>query len=167
MDSYGIRQIVKYIQHNCRTTLTPRQSDQLREITRMREYNIYKLRILYRIAIDNFVYPECPHCHKAIKIQEDLTIDHIVPRAKGGTDSIENLQPMHKTCNSNKGCQLPEVTTCDNVPVKKHRKPRNEPKHKEREIVKSRTPEELYTKCRKIDQARAQKHHTMMRVHVK
>lgn len=164
MDPYGIRQIVKYIQTNCKTTLTPRQTEQLREIVHMREYNIYKLRILYRIAIDNFVYPECPHCRKAIKTQEDLTIDHIVPRAKGGTDNIENLQPMHKTCNSNKGCTLPEVTTCASVPVKKHRKPHNEPKHKERGIVKSRTPEELYNKCKKIDQARVHKYHINMHI---
>ena len=165
MDPYGIRQIVKYIQTNCKRTLTPRQVEQLREMVRLREYNIYKLRILYRIAIDNFVYPECPHCREAIKTQEDLTIDHIVPRAKGGTDAIENLQPMHKKCNSNKGCELPENTTCPEISIKKHHKPHNTPKHKEREIIKSRTPEELYQKCKKIDQARTCKHHANARCH--
>lgn len=159
MDSYNIRQIIHYIQNNCKTTLTTRQTEQLHEIEKLREYNIYKLRVLYRIAIDNLVYPECPLCHEAIKSQEDLTIDHIVPRSKGGTDAIENLQPTHKKCNSDKGCVMPTITECPSTAVKKHRKKHNMSKHKEREIVKSRTPEELYQKCKKIDQARFTKYH--------
>ena len=163
MDTYGIRQVIHYIQNNCKTTLTPRQAEQLREILRLHEYNIYKLRIIYRIAIDNLVYPECPHCRKAIKTQDELTIDHIVPRSKGGTDNVENLQPMHKKCNSDKGSVMPEVTECSATPVKKHRKKHNLPKHKEREIVKSRTPEELYQKCKRIDRARTAKCHSSAR----
>jgi 5-methylcytosine-specific restriction endonuclease McrA len=31
------------------------------------------------------------------------TIDHIVPRALGGTDDIDNLVPAHKRCNSSRG----------------------------------------------------------------
>lgn len=31
------------------------------------------------------------------------TIDHIVPRGRGGKDDPENLQPMCATCNSDKG----------------------------------------------------------------
>lgn len=27
------------------------------------------------------------------------TVDHIVPVAHGGTDALENLQPMHRGCN--------------------------------------------------------------------
>ena len=167
MDSYGIRQIIKYIQHNCKTTLTPRQTEQLREILNRREYNIYKLRIVYRIAIDNLVYPECPCCHKAITTQEDFTIDHIIPRALGGTDEIENLQPMHKKCNSHKGCTMPEQTTCSKTPVTKHHKRHNTAKNKEHEIVKSRTPEELYQKCKRIDQARATKYRASSNCHTR
>ena len=159
MDNKGIKQLIQYIEHNCRTTLTPKQVEQLREIKRLNEYNIYKVRILYRIAIDNLVYPECPYCKKPIKTQDEFTIDHIIPRAKGGMDNIENLQPMHKLCNSDKGCEIPTITVCTEVPVKKHRKNHNTPKRKEREIVKSRTPEELYQKCQKIDQARKSKCH--------
>lgn len=165
MDDRGIKQIIRYIVSNCKTTITPKQIEQLREMRRMGEYNICKLRLLYRIAIDNLVYPECPYCKKSITTQEDLTIDHIIPQALGGTDDIENLQPMHKKCNSNKGCKMPEQTTCSETPIKKHRKSRNESKHKEREIVKSRTPEELYQKCKKIDQARTNKSRLVSHCH--
>ena len=157
MDNQGVRQVIKFIETNCKNTITPKQVEQLREMKRMGEYNIYKLRILYRIAIDNSVYPECPYCRESISSQDELTIDHIVPKSKGGTDDIENLQPMHKLCNCEKGCIVPEVKECPQVPIKKHGKHHSAPKHKERKIVKSRTPEELYQKCKRIDQARTNK----------
>ena len=163
MNNRGMKDLIEFIGSSCWTTLTPKQTEQLREMRNMARYNIYKFRILYRIAIDNHVYPECPYCKKPITTQEEFTVDHITPRSKGGTDDIENLQPMHKICNSDKGCAEPEKTTCDEVPVKKHRKPHNSNKHKEREIVKSRTPEELYQKCRRIDQARTSRTHANVR----
>lgn len=33
------------------------------------------------------------------------TIDHKVPKIKGGSDNIENLQLAHQQCNQKKGCQ--------------------------------------------------------------
>ena len=33
---------------------------------------------------------------------EMMTIDHIKPKSKGGTDDIENLQPMCQKCNEHK-----------------------------------------------------------------
>jgi len=33
---------------------------------------------------------------------ELMTIDHIVPKSKGGLNTIENLQPMCHTCNTKK-----------------------------------------------------------------
>lgn len=33
----------------------------------------------------------------------DLTLDHIVPRSKGGTDDADNLQTLCQRCNSKKG----------------------------------------------------------------
>ena len=37
-----------------------------------------------------------------------MTKDHILPRSRGGADSIENYQPMCCKCNKRKGNKLPE-----------------------------------------------------------
>lgn len=43
----------------------------------------------------------CACCGKKKK----LTIDHIVPLSKGGTNYISNIQPLCKSCNSRKGAK--------------------------------------------------------------
>lgn len=32
-----------------------------------------------------------------------MTIDHIIPKSKGGKDTLDNLQPMYPQCNTLKG----------------------------------------------------------------
>lgn len=44
---------------------------------------------------------KCAYCGS----KENLTLDHITPRAKGGTDRITNLVCACSNCNSNKGHQ--------------------------------------------------------------
>ncbi|MYF97236.1 MAG: hypothetical protein F4210_17405 [Holophagales bacterium] len=44
----------------------------------------------------------CRGCNEHFKIR-NLTVDHIVPRSKGGTDHIENLWLLCQACNSSKG----------------------------------------------------------------
>ena len=38
----------------------------------------------------------------ACGIGHDLTLDHILPKSKGGTDALDNLQTMCRTCNQAK-----------------------------------------------------------------
>ena len=35
---------------------------------------------------------------------DDLTVDHVVPLALGGSNLIENIQPLCSECNGIKGC---------------------------------------------------------------
>ena len=41
---------------------------------------------------------KCSHCKKKVK----LTRDHIIPITKGGTNDIDNIQPLCQPCNSRK-----------------------------------------------------------------
>jgi len=45
---------------------------------------------------------KCAECGSS----EKITIDHIVPVVLGGTNAIENLQPLCSSCNSSKGAKL-------------------------------------------------------------
>lgn len=47
----------------------------------------------------------CQYCGKKAP---DLTIDHIVPKSRGGTDSWENLVAACVRCNNRKGNRTPE-----------------------------------------------------------
>lgn len=50
----------------------------------------------------------CAICGKKIKNLDDLTIDHIIPLAKGGENVLENYQLAHRACNETKADMLPD-----------------------------------------------------------
>lgn len=49
---------------------------------------------------------ECHYCHRKVAPQE-LTMDHIVPVARGGRSTRGNVAPACKICNSKKKYLLP------------------------------------------------------------
>ena len=61
--------------------------------------------------IDLYGY-ECHICHQlinpALRAPDpgSYSIDHVLPRALGGSNALENLRPAHLGCNSRKGKRL-------------------------------------------------------------
>jgi 5-methylcytosine-specific restriction endonuclease McrA len=51
--------------------------------------------------------PTCTYCGDPIK-PRDYSIDHIIPRSRGGKDKLHNLHLVHKSCNLAKGNLLDE-----------------------------------------------------------
>jgi 5-methylcytosine-specific restriction endonuclease McrA len=48
----------------------------------------------------------CAYCYQQFPV-EDLTIDHMIPLSRGGTNTIDNLVPACKSCNSRKKDKTP------------------------------------------------------------
>lgn len=44
----------------------------------------------------------CRECGSA----DDLTIDHVIPKSRGGTHAEDNLQTLCRSCNSRKGARI-------------------------------------------------------------
>lgn len=50
----------------------------------------------------------CSGCGKEIAIFEQASLDHIVPKSRGGFTRLANVRLMHRNCNSKKGDKMPE-----------------------------------------------------------
>ena len=45
---------------------------------------------------------KCKYCGMFFKEEDEVEIDHIIPRAKGGKDTYQNLQLLHIHCHEEK-----------------------------------------------------------------
>lgn len=82
-----------YVPSN-KTILNRRRQERLKKVSGFHSNGEWEiLKIQY-----NFTCPACKRIEPEIK----LTRDHIIPISKGGSDNIENIQPLCKPCNSRK-----------------------------------------------------------------
>jgi 5-methylcytosine-specific restriction endonuclease McrA len=72
----------------------------------------------------------CQFCSKVLPAGE-LTLDHIIPRSRGGESSWENLVACCHTCNNRKGDRLPEEAG-----MKLLRRPRSFTVHTSRQLMR-------------------------------
>lgn len=72
----------------------------------------------------------CQYCGKVFA-PSDLTLDHVVPRARGGSSSWDNLVTCCRKCNNHKGNRTPEEAA---MPLMK--KPQSFGLHVNRQIMR-------------------------------
>lgn len=68
------------------------------------------------IAKVSILKNECQSCFKT-EPEVKITIDHIIPVSKGGTNHIDNLQPLCMRCNQMKSNKLDWVSIFDVQPL--------------------------------------------------
>lgn len=59
-----------------------------------REWELLRNRVLER---DCYLC-QCEQCKSANRVRVAQEVDHIVPKAKGGTDALDNLQAINRDC---------------------------------------------------------------------
>lgn len=59
---------------------------------------------------------ECARCHR-LESEILLTIDHIIPVSKGGTNERDNLQPLCQSCNSKKFLKIIRFVPRSNLAI--------------------------------------------------
>ena len=63
----------------------------------------------------------CQYCGKNFPT-EKLTVDHIIPKSRGGAKSWTNLVTACKKCNQKKGCRTPQE--CGMIPLREPSRPK-------------------------------------------
>lgn len=82
----------------------------------MRKTKMGRSRVMlgrYRASLKATGSVTCGICLQPITHQDDLTVDHIYPRALGGNSRMTNLQPAHSRCNSQKGNKIIKITATE------------------------------------------------------
>ncbi len=88
---------------------SPSRSLPLPSVIRLLEYRRIPLqtRALSRKNILVRDHHTCQYCHVRFGAS-DLTLDHVMPRSRGGNNSWENLVACCRRCNNRKGDRLPD-----------------------------------------------------------
>jgi 5-methylcytosine-specific restriction endonuclease McrA len=96
-------------EHACSHVHTARQAISLPSVIRLLEYRRipHQPRSLSRKNILMRDRYTCQYCHKSIPAS-DLTLDHVIPRSRGGDSSWENLVACCHHCNNKKGSRTPD-----------------------------------------------------------
>jgi 5-methylcytosine-specific restriction endonuclease McrA len=69
-------------------------------VSRHRQYRKLRERLIAE-------HPYCHICRKPFTDPDDPPVlDHVVPRAHGGTDDETNLRPAHRSCYGRKGATI-------------------------------------------------------------
>lgn len=84
-----------------RATKQPPQLHGNRKDPRAKSYRTIKARLLSQD-------PRCWVCGCALSM-ESATIDHVVPRSRGGLDNANNLRLACEPCNQKRGNHMPEL----------------------------------------------------------
>ena len=66
----------------------------------------------YREEIRKGNYPTCFLCKKPILKENEVSQDHLLPKALGGETKPENLAVAHKICNSRRGITPLSMIAC-------------------------------------------------------
>lgn len=75
----------------------------------IRARNLYRFRVLLRRLQGKI----CPICGEHMEGQSVTTIDHVIPKSRGGPDRLGNFLCTHKPCNARKADRMP--TGCELV----------------------------------------------------
>jgi 5-methylcytosine-specific restriction endonuclease McrA len=96
-------------EHACSHVHTARQAISLPSVIRLLEYRRipHQPRSLSRKNILMRDRYACQYCHKSVPASE-LTLDHVIPRSRGGDSSWENLVACCHHCNNKKGSRTPD-----------------------------------------------------------
>lgn len=71
-----------------------------------KKFSYENLKHYFRVKLYD-VKPFCAGCGNKIETVFEATLDHVVPRSRGGRTRLSNVQLMHPKCNVKKGDAMP------------------------------------------------------------